>query len=124
MLKRVQHDNRGLAFFFCHPEPGPELNSGSNDFGISVLGLENLGFKDPPCGRGNLLSRYAEIPYLIKDGENLLFFNEGGSPLPLDLLIDFDKLHRMFRHPFHLGHLRSHLLNQIRFVNKPGHTSR
>ena len=35
---------------FCHPEPGPELNSGSNDFGISVLGLENLGFKAPPLG--------------------------------------------------------------------------
>jgi uncharacterized protein (DUF1330 family) len=44
-----------LAFFFCHPEPGPELDSGSIDFGISVLGLENLGFKAPPCGRGNLL---------------------------------------------------------------------
>ena len=58
MLKQVQHDNRGLAFFFCHPEPGPELNSGSNDFGISVLGLENLGFKAPPCGRGNLLSSW------------------------------------------------------------------
>jgi hypothetical protein len=41
---------------FCHPEPGPELDSGSIDFGISVLGLENLGFKAPPCGRGSLLS--------------------------------------------------------------------
>jgi hypothetical protein len=40
---------------FCHPEPGPELNSGSNDFGISVLSLENLGFKTPPCGRSSLL---------------------------------------------------------------------
>ena len=29
----------------CHPEPGFELASGSNDFGISPLGLENLGFK-------------------------------------------------------------------------------
>jgi hypothetical protein len=41
---------------FCHPEPGPELASGSKDFGISVLGLENLGFKAPPCGRSSLLS--------------------------------------------------------------------
>ena len=45
----------GFGSRFCHPEPGPELNSGSNDFGISVLGLENLGFKAPPCGRGSLL---------------------------------------------------------------------
>jgi len=34
---------------FCHPEPGPELDSGSIDFGISVLVL-NLGFKAPPVG--------------------------------------------------------------------------
>jgi hypothetical protein len=57
ILNQVQHkvhDNRGLAFFFCHPEPGSELNSGSNDFGISVLGLENLVFKAPLCGWGSL----------------------------------------------------------------------
>jgi hypothetical protein len=51
-----------LAFFFCHPEPGPELSSGSKDFGISVLGLENLGFKAPPCGRGNLLDIFPLRP--------------------------------------------------------------
>jgi hypothetical protein len=45
----------GFGSLFCHPEPGPELNSGSNDFGISVLGFKNLGFKAPPCGRGSLL---------------------------------------------------------------------
>jgi hypothetical protein len=55
MLKRVQYDSMVWLLFFCHPEPGPELNSGSNDFGISVLGLKNLGFKAPPCGRGSLL---------------------------------------------------------------------
>src|SRR4030042_2031586 len=55
MLKQVQHDMTVRFQSFCHPEPGPELNSGSNDFGISVLGLENFGFKAPPCGRGSLL---------------------------------------------------------------------
>ena len=55
MLKRVQHDNRVRVSFFCHPEPGPEASSGSKDFGISVLGFKNLGFKAPPCGRGSLL---------------------------------------------------------------------
>jgi hypothetical protein len=35
----------GFRSLFCHPEPGPELASGSNDFGISVLGLNHLGFK-------------------------------------------------------------------------------
>ena len=48
MLKQVQHDNKGLVLVFCHPEPGPELNSGSNDFGISVLGLKNLALKPRP----------------------------------------------------------------------------
>jgi hypothetical protein len=37
---------------FCHPEPGPELDSGSIDFGIWVLVLENLGSKAPLYGRG------------------------------------------------------------------------
>jgi hypothetical protein len=55
MLKQVQHDNSVSFWFFCHPEPGPELDSGSKDFGISGFGLENLGFKAPPCGRGSLL---------------------------------------------------------------------
>jgi len=58
-----------LAFFFCHPEPGPELNSGSNDFGISVLGLENLGFKAPPFGRGNLLKLEEALFNTIKRPE-------------------------------------------------------
>jgi hypothetical protein len=39
MLKQVQHDMTVRFWSFCHPEPGPELNSGSNDFGISVLGF-------------------------------------------------------------------------------------
>jgi hypothetical protein len=46
----------GFRSLFCHPEPGPELDSGSIDFGISVLGLNHLGFKAPPCERGSLLS--------------------------------------------------------------------
>jgi len=50
-----KHDNRVRVSFFCHPEPGPELDSGSIDFGISVLGFKNLGFKAPPCGQGSLL---------------------------------------------------------------------
>ena len=67
MLKRVQHDNGGLVFVFCHPEPGPEASSGSIDFGISLLGLENLGFKAPPCGRGPL-PRPAESPVIYHGG--------------------------------------------------------
>jgi hypothetical protein len=39
MLKQVQHDMTVRFWFFCHPEPGPELNSGSIDFSISFLGL-------------------------------------------------------------------------------------
>ena len=44
ILKQVQHkvqkhDKRVRFLSCCHPEPGPELNSGSKDFGISVLGL-------------------------------------------------------------------------------------
>ena len=63
MLKQVQHDKIVWFRSRCHPEPGPEpcpeTTSGSNefricDFGISILGLENLGFKAPPCGRGSL----------------------------------------------------------------------
>jgi hypothetical protein len=54
MLKQVQHDMTFWFWSLCHPEPGPEASSGSIDFGISVLGLENLGFKAPPCGRGSL----------------------------------------------------------------------
>jgi len=38
----------GFRSLFCHPEPGPELDSGSIDFGISVFGFKNLGFKAPP----------------------------------------------------------------------------
>jgi hypothetical protein len=39
MLKQVQHDMTVRFCSFCHPEPGPELDSGSIDFSISVLGL-------------------------------------------------------------------------------------
>jgi hypothetical protein len=44
ILNRVQHKvqkcDRMVRFWsFCHPEPGPELNSGSIDFEISVLGF-------------------------------------------------------------------------------------
>jgi hypothetical protein len=40
MLKQVQHDVMIRFCFFCHPEPSPEANSGSKDFGILVLDLE------------------------------------------------------------------------------------
>ena len=49
-----KHDNRVRVSFFCHPEPGPEASSGSKDFGISVLGFKNLGFKAPPFVGGVL----------------------------------------------------------------------
>jgi len=41
-------------------------------FGISVFGLENLGFKAPPCGRGSLLSKFQELIFksAIKDHLN------------------------------------------------------
>jgi len=39
MLKQVHHDMMVRFWSFCHPEPGPELASGSKDFGISVLGF-------------------------------------------------------------------------------------
>jgi hypothetical protein len=42
----------GFRSLFCHPEPGPELDSGSIDFGISVFGFKNLGFKAPPLYAG------------------------------------------------------------------------
>jgi hypothetical protein len=37
MLKQVQHDMMVRFWSFCHPEPGPELDSGSIDFSISVF---------------------------------------------------------------------------------------
>jgi hypothetical protein len=40
----------GFRSLFCHPEPGPEASSGSIDFGISVFGFKNLGFKAPSVG--------------------------------------------------------------------------
>jgi len=64
MLKRVQHDNIVLALVFVIPNQVLNLalkqvqglsNSGSNDFGISIFGLENLVFKAPPYGQGSLL---------------------------------------------------------------------
>ncbi len=51
MLNQVQHDMTVRLRSFCHPEPGPELDSGSIDFSISVLGFR---IKAPPCGRGSL----------------------------------------------------------------------
>ena len=33
-----------------------ELSSGSEDFGISVLGLNTFGFRAPPCGSSSLLN--------------------------------------------------------------------
>ena len=51
----------GFRYLFCHPEPGPELDSGSIDFGISVFGFKNLGFKAPSCGRGSLLFIFSPI---------------------------------------------------------------
>ena len=80
MLKRVHHDIRVRFLSFCHPEPGPELISGSNDFGISVLGLENLGFKAPLYGRGNL-PKYARIPPSSAGGMNGLPSPLGGEGL-------------------------------------------
>jgi hypothetical protein len=39
MLKQVQHAMTVRLWSFCHPEPGPELDSGSIDFSISVFGF-------------------------------------------------------------------------------------
>jgi hypothetical protein len=39
MLKQVQHDITVWFWSFCHPEPGPELNSGSTISGSRFLGL-------------------------------------------------------------------------------------
>ena len=44
ILNRVQHkvqkhDMTVRFWSFCHPEPGPELDSESIDFSISVLGF-------------------------------------------------------------------------------------
>jgi hypothetical protein len=51
MLKQVQHDMMVRFWSFCHPEPGPELDSGSKDFGISVLDLEFM-FQSPALWEG------------------------------------------------------------------------
>jgi len=61
MLKPVQHDCKRRIPHCCHPEPGPELASGSIDFGISVLVLNHLGFGAASCGRGSLLSSCASL---------------------------------------------------------------
>jgi hypothetical protein len=37
MLKQVQHEKMVWFWSCCHPEPGPELDSGSIEFGISIL---------------------------------------------------------------------------------------
>jgi hypothetical protein len=44
ILSQAQHKVHDKMLWFwscCHPEPGPELDSGSIEFGISVL---NFGF--------------------------------------------------------------------------------
>src|SRR4030042_1701796 len=46
---------------------GSHLLSSRTCFGISVLSLENLGFKAPPCGRGSLL---IVLPLLLGCAEN------------------------------------------------------
>ncbi len=45
MLKQAQHDMAVRFWSFCHPEPGPELDSGI-DFSISVFDLEFI-FQNP-----------------------------------------------------------------------------
>ena len=64
MLKRVQYDNNWLLSVFVIPNQVLNFalkqvqglsNSGSIDFGISVLNLNHLGFKALPCRRGSLL---------------------------------------------------------------------
>jgi len=63
MLKQVQHDNWVWLSPFVIPnqvlnlalKQVQGLSNSIYDFGISVLGLENLGFKAPPYGRGSLL---------------------------------------------------------------------
>jgi len=65
----------GFGPRFCHPEPGPEPASGSNNVGIQVLGLEKLGFKAPPLG-GVLYSMEAasKIPLkgTLRGGKGLI----------------------------------------------------
>ena len=51
MLKQVQHDN-GVWLSFL---------SSRTCFGISVLGLKNLGFKAPCCRRGTLLFLFCGV---------------------------------------------------------------
>jgi hypothetical protein len=48
MLKQGQHDMTVRFWSFCHPEPGPELDSGSIDFSISFLGLRVSVLKPRP----------------------------------------------------------------------------
>jgi hypothetical protein len=42
MLKQVQHDNIRNTLNPCHPELGPELDSGSIEFGIWILILVRM----------------------------------------------------------------------------------
>jgi hypothetical protein len=62
MLNQVQHDNR-VCVFFCHPEPGPEPDSGSNDFGISVLSFKIWVLKPSPVGGVTYIFSYPVWPY-------------------------------------------------------------
>jgi hypothetical protein len=55
MLNQVQHDMTVRFWSSCHPEPGPELNSGST-ISRSLFWFKNLGVKAPPCGRGSLIN--------------------------------------------------------------------
>jgi hypothetical protein len=54
MLKQVQHAIAVRFWSFCHPEPGPELASGSKDFGISIL---------RPCPAPNFAQNTRRYPH-------------------------------------------------------------
>jgi hypothetical protein len=64
MLKQVQHDMTVRFYSFCHPEPGPELDSGSIDFSISVSGLRIYVLKPRPVG-GVLYFEFCNLQFSI-----------------------------------------------------------
>jgi hypothetical protein len=68
MLNRV-HEQEGFRTPSCHPEPRPELDSGSIDFAISVLGLENLNFEAPSCEQGSLFGWFHLFRLRLADTE-------------------------------------------------------
>ena len=51
-VRKIEKKHEKMVWFqsSCHPEPVPELDSGSVDFGISLLGLENFGLKPRHVG--------------------------------------------------------------------------